>query len=138
MARRLLDAGYTAGMDLIKNRVVVLVNGMLYLYHPLNTNHDGMVIGFSKEDYLAGDPAIVIRDGYIDMPALSVGSIYYASSYGTITTIAPTGEPIVKVGLAKSTTELVIQFNDTYLSDLRDSTGSSIDMNLVIALAVAL
>lgn len=120
MARRLLDAGYTAGANLIKNRVVALVDGLVYHYYPLNELHHGKIIGFSKEDYASGSSMIVIRDGYIDIPPLVQGDIYYAYHYGLITNVIPTIQPIVKVGIAKNDTELVIQFSDTTMSGIDD------------------
>ena len=123
MPRRLLDGGYTAGQTLFKNNVGALVNGFIYNYDPTNTLHHGKVIGFIKDDHVFGDSVIIIRDGYIDMPSLVLGDIYYADVNGSITNIIPVTEPIVKVGIAKNNTELIIQFSDTSLSGLTDNNN---------------
>lgn len=115
MAARQLDSGYTAGTELEEGKVVALVDGLLYHYYPLNPEHYGKIVGFTLNDYENEDDVTVIRNGYVILDSLEVGEIYYATYDGGVTSTVPELQPIVKVGIAKTSKELIIDFNDTSL-----------------------
>ena len=107
---------YTAGEAIGGDKVVVIKSGEVFLFDPTDITHLGRVVGISANSAVLGDPVTIVTDNNQSTGlTLTDGAIYFGGASGTITTTAPTTDISQVIGIAISTSELLIDIRTPIL-----------------------
>lgn len=102
---------FVAGQTLGGQRLVVIIAGEVFYFNPADETHYDRTVGFTKTAATIGTNVDVIMSGIVTGMSLTLGSVYYASTTGLITTTVPTTGIQLRVGTAKSSTVLALKFS---------------------------
>ena len=106
---------FTAGESIATDELVYIeTDGKVWLTSAVGSISEAAIIGMSTETVIADDPVIVQTTGvFTGLTGLTAGSTYYLSGSvdGEMSDTAPSssGDHIVKVGIAVSSTTLLFQ-----------------------------
>ena len=90
-------------------RLIVNINGLAWHFDPLNPNHYCKVVGLSKTSVTTGQPVIILVNEQLATGlVLFPGAVYFGSTAGALTTVAPTTGISQPVGQAIDTNRLLI------------------------------
>jgi hypothetical protein len=107
---------FTAGQIINGQKLLMLINGLAYHFDPTVEANFDKVIGFAKNAVLLGESIDVLREGIVDSLPLVEGNVYYAGPDGAITDTPPSTGIALRVGIAKSDHELVINFSEPIIN----------------------
>lgn len=100
---------YIAGSNLSGGMCIVLENSTAISASNTNLTHAGKIIGITTGSALSGNPAIIQAVGELEgFYGLTVNSKVYLQSNGTISSIIPTTGFIQQVGIALTSTKILI------------------------------
>lgn len=100
--------------------IVYLTNdGTIQIADSSILSHENRIVGISLQDGNSGEQILVKKTGNIRNNSwnLATGSAYYLENNGNITDAIPLNGFIQKIGIAKSSTELILQIIDISIPD---------------------
>lgn len=104
---------YPAGEIIGSPRVVMMVGGELFLFDPTIEANAERFIGVSINAAIIGDPVTAVFAGDLASPgAFIADAIYYAGPNGTLTSTIPTSGVLVKIGIASTTGNIIVEMSD--------------------------
>ena len=102
----------TAGEAVGSPRLVTLVAGEAMLFDPA-ASIARTVLGITLNAAILGDPVEIQTVGVVSgLSGLSANAVYYGSALGVLTTTPPVNGVLQPVGIALSTTELLLNLDD--------------------------
>jgi hypothetical protein len=98
-----------AGIDLGGHRGVIMDNGVVIYADSSDLTHAGKLIGITTGSFLAGASGAVVSSGELDgFSGLIINSKVYLQPNGVISSTIPTSGFLQQVGIASSTTKVLI------------------------------
>jgi hypothetical protein len=98
----------TAGETLNGQKLLMISNGQAYLFDPSDESNADRVLGFSTHAADQGDQVTIQRTGPLSSMVLTPNATYYAGPSGSITPIVPASGLVLRVGMAKDSSTLLI------------------------------
>ncbi len=108
----LTEISLTAGENIGFGKVVGIQNGVAVLYDPTNEDMYNLAIGIAKTSAVSGNLIRVALAGKISgFTGLQANKTYYATTAGGMSINDPESGMLRSVGIAISTTELLLDFS---------------------------
>lgn len=103
------------GENISAYQVVVLISGLLYRADSSNLSHPSFVVGVATQSGTTGGTITYIQNGEVSGGSFIAGQRYFAGTSGALTTTAPTTGWLKSIGVAESSSDLIVEMGPTII-----------------------